>query len=228
MLIKYYTIVAIPDVEHLNVNTHAARVTKHDIIVERIIATSYLKALRKFKDFLEIGLAINQIRFPIDKYNFFELNGHGKKLSDFEIRSHYWNFIKVAVAKHNGLILKEQYLNISRTAISKVNKNEIQRRLDSCSNEDLQNIYEKARSYSFSILREIACKSSPYTAWLILDIGEAFHNHHQVNDSRDFRDDIMSDLFFYEEWIYTLMELNHFYHFHLIDSYTITNIIDTL
>lgn len=226
ILIKKYTIVAIPDVEKLNDYAHADYITKHDVIVERIIATSYLKALTRFKNLFKSGFSINQISFPIEKYSFFEVTKHSKKLSELEIRLQYWNSIEVAATNHNESVLREQYSVISRTAISKINENDPQRILNSLNNEELRDIYDRARSYSFSILQNIAFKSSPYTAWLVLDIGDAFHNHRQLkNNNHNYRDDVMSDLLFYEQWIFTLMELDHFYHFHLFDNYTIQNIL---
>lgn len=225
MFIRKYTIVAIPDVEKLSSSDY---INETDVIVEGIIATSYIKALARFKDSLKSEYYYHQISFPVEKYKFFEVTKR-KVMSQQSIRLQHWKSIEVAATKHNNLVLREQYLEISRTAKANINENDPRKILDSLDNNNLRDIYDKARSNSFLLLRQIASFYSPYNALLVLDIGDAFHNHHHIiNDSYGFHHNIITDLLLYEQWIYTLKELRGLYNFHLISSYTISEIIADL
>jgi hypothetical protein len=231
MIFKKYTIVAVPDVGNISEYILTNYIDEYDVIVESFIATSYKRALEKFQYSLN---TYEQISIPVEKYNFIEVKKKNKYINQRDIQSQYWNSIKVAANNHNHLVLRERYSKIRETAIAKINKNEIMRKkLTGLDYYSLRNVYEKARSSSFLILRELAFTDNPYTNWMVLDIGDAFHNHYPLNDdSHPYNKDIINDLLYYEIWIFTLMELEdqrEFHHIiHTSHSLTISKIIADL
>lgn len=224
MLIKTYTFIAVPDVANLKQYSHIY-INESDLIVEKIIATSNLKALEKFKESLNELFNYNQLSFPVKKYTLTGVTKQSKIMSRRDIRLKFWNSIKETAIKHNRLVLRERYSEISRIACSKINEYDIKQKLVSLDSEILRNVYDKARSYSFLKLRDIAFKNSPYTDWLVLDIGDAFHNHHTIHDSNRYQDNIITDLILYERWVYTLMELESHFNFDSYDRYSISEIM---
>lgn len=222
MIFKKYTIVAVPDVGNICEYIPTNYIDEYDVIVESFIATSYKRALEKFQYSLN---TYEKLSIPVEKYNFIEVKKKNKYINQRDIQSQYWNSIKVAVNNHNFLVLRERYNKIRETAIAKTNMKEIIQKLKCLDHASLRNVYEKARSSSFLILRELAFTNKPYTNWLVLDIGDAFHNHYPLNDdSHQYNQDIINDLSYYEIWIFTLMELEDQREFHHIihTSYSLT------
>lgn len=93
--------------------------------------------------------------------------------------------------------------------------------------DKLREVFERAQSYSFTILRELAFSKGYFFNRVVIDIGDVFHNHRskEYDDSRRM---MLQDLLGYEEWIYSLMELRGDSNMFFVDGYTLSELLEDI